>query len=341
MSQNCFALSTAHRRAVVSRIHWSLCACVSLFLLTGLPQCSAADAPRQEWVLVWGDEFDGSEIDRTKWDFDLGNGYYNYEARQWISGWGNGELQYYTADHRNAVVENGQLRIRALKESLHGCGYSSAKLKTRSREGQPLFQQCYGKFEFRAKLPTGQGLWPALWMLPQEDHYGPWAASGEIDIMEARGQNPGNVLGTLHYGGRWPRNAHTSHEFQFPQNDFSTFHVYALDWEPGTIRWLVDGKLFATQNNWRSEAGNSGAAEIPGKSGQKADLNPAGENTAEVMASQPNLAPFDRPFYLIMNLAVGGQFPGDPNAATPFPAEMVIDYVRVYRQAGREGSDRS
>src|SRR5262249_21991683 len=122
----------------------------------------AADPPAPKWKLVWSDEFDGKKIDPEKWDFDIGNGFYNYEARVWISGWGNGELQYYTREPGNAFVKDGHLHIRAVKESLHGCGYTSARLKTRKRDGSPLFNKKYGRFEFRAKMLTGQGIWPAI-----------------------------------------------------------------------------------------------------------------------------------------------------------------------------------
>ena len=175
------------------------------------------EPPPKGWKLVWSDEFDGKDIDRAKWDFDIGNGFFNYDANQWISGWGNDELQYYTREPDNAFVKDGMLHIRALKESLHGCGYTSARLKTRKRDGSPLFSQKYGRFEFRAKLPTGKGVWPALWMLPQDEKYGGWAASGEIDVMEARGQEPTKVLGTLHFGSRWPANAHVSKEYVLPR----------------------------------------------------------------------------------------------------------------------------
>src|ERR1043166_2896634 len=187
----------------------------------------AAEPAPGEWKLVWSDEFDGKEIDRTKWDFDIGNGFYNYEANMWINGWGNNELQYYTREPENAFVKDGKLHIRAIKESYNGCGYTSARLKTRKRDGTPLFNKKYGKFEFRAKLPTGKGVWPGLWMLPQDEKYGGWAASGEIEVMEARGQEPGKVLGTLHYGSRWPANAHSGKDYLFPdKGTIADFHVY-------------------------------------------------------------------------------------------------------------------
>lgn len=301
---------------------------VGLVGVVGLAVClaqgDASKAPRESepagWKLTWSDEFDGKDVDRAKWDFDLGNGFYNYEASQWISGWGNDELQYYTRELENAFVKEGMLHIRAIKESLHGCGYTSARLKSRKRDGSALFNQKYGRFEFRAKLPTGQGVWPALWMLPQEDRYGPWAASGEIDVMEARGQEPTKVLGTLHYGGRWPTNAHSSKEYVFPdKGTIADFHVYAVEWEPGEIRWLVDGKVYGSQSFWWSSSKTDGAKGALPKA--EADLN-----------TWP--APFDQPFYLVMNVAVGGKFLGKPNAATKFPVEMVVDYVRVYEKIG-------
>ena len=215
----------------------------------------AAEPAPAEWKLVWSDEFDGKDIDKDKWDFDIGNGFYNYDSNQWISGWGNGELQYYTREPDNAFVKDGMLHIRVLKESLHGCGYTSAKLKTRKKDGSSLFSQKYGKFEFRAKLPTGRGIWPALWMLPQDEKYGGWAASGEIDVLEARGQEPAKVAGTIHFGSRWPLNAHISKEYVLPdKGTIADFHVYAVEWEPGEIRWSMDGRTYSTQSFWWSSS---------------------------------------------------------------------------------------
>ncbi len=287
----------------------------------------AAAADRPEWKLVWRDEFDGKEIDRTRWDFDVGNGFYNYDANQWISGWGNDELQYYTRDPANAFVKDGMLHIRALKESLHGCGYTSAKLKTRKRDGSPLFNQKYGRFEFRAKLPTGKGVWPAIWMLPQEEKYGGWPCSGEIDVAEARGQEPTKVLGTLHFGSRWPKNTHAGKEYVLPNaGTIADFHVYAVEWEPGAIRWFVDGRQYAAQSFWWS------SGKLDGTKG----ANPTKESDLN-----PWPAPFDQPFYLVMNLAVGGRFLGNPDKTTVFPAEMLVDYVRVYEKVGGYGKPRA
>jgi beta-glucanase (GH16 family) len=286
----------------------------------------ADEQPPSGWKLVWSDEFDGKEIDKTKWDFDLGNGFYNYDGNTWISGWGNDELQYYTREPENAFVKDGFLHIRAIKESFDHCGYTSARMKTRKRDGSELFGKKYGRFEFRAKLPTGQGVWPAIWLLPQDEKYGTWASSGEIDIVEAKGQEPTKVLGTLHYGSRWPNNTHTGKDYEFPSGgSIADFHVYALEWEPGKMSWLVDEKVYATQTFWWS------SSKLDGKNGakpsQESDLNP-----------WP--APFDQPFYIVMNVAVGGRFLGNPDKTTKFPVEMVVDYVRVYDKVGGYGETK-
>jgi beta-glucanase (GH16 family) len=282
------------------------------------PSVSAADPAPAGWKLIWSDEFDGDAIDPAKWDFDIGNGFYNYGSNTWISGWGNNELQYYTSEPANAHVAGGELHIRALKESLHGCGYTSAKLRTRKRDGSQLFDRTYGRYEFRAKLPTGQGVWPALWMLPQDEQYGGWAASGEIDVLEARGQKPTEVLGTIHYGTSWPGNTESSVTYPLPNGGrIDEWHVYAVEWDPGAIRWFVDGTKFAEQTFWWSSSRIADGKGVPPM--KEGDLNP-----------WP--APFDQPFHIVMNLAVGGRFLGNPDATTPFPAEMLVDYVRVYER---------
>jgi len=310
------------------KVRWFLAIMIAASALALFPDHmnDAAQPTLVQWKQVWSDEFDGKDIDRTKWDFDLGNGFFNYDANQWISGWGNNELQYYTREPENAFVKDGMLHIRAIKESYNGFGYTSARMKTRKRDGSALFNQKYGRFEFRAKLPTGKGIWPALWMLPQNDKYGSWASSGEIDIMEAKGQEPTKVLGTIHFGSRWPMNAHASKEFVFPEKGtIAEFHDYAFEWEPGEMRWYVDGKQYATQSFWWSSSKVDGAKGA--KPTMEADLNP-----------WP--APFDQPFYLVMNVAVGGKFLGNPDKTTVFPAEMVIDYVRVYEKVGGYGKTR-
>jgi beta-glucanase (GH16 family) len=283
-----------------------------------LPTAKAAKPADSDWKLVWSDDFNGTEIDKSKWDFESGNGF-KTDNGQFVGGWGNNELEYYTDRPENTFVKDGALHIRAVKESYKNCQYTSARLRTRKTDKSALFNKAFGRFEFRAKLPTGKGVWPAIWLLPQDEKYGGWAASGEIDIMEARGQEPNKVLGTLHYGSKWPGNTHTGKDFIFPdKGTIADFHVYALEWEPGEIRWYVDDQLYQTQNFWWS---NSGGA----KPASETDLNP-----------WP--APFDQPYYIILNVAVGGQFLGNPDKSTTFPVEMVVDYVRVYDKTGGYGT---
>jgi beta-glucanase (GH16 family) len=280
----------------------------------------AADPPG--WKLVWSDEFEGAEVDAKKWDFERGTGFYGGD-HQWLAGWGNNELEFYTGRPENVFLRGGVLHLRAVKEDYKGAAYTSARLMTRKKDKGPLFNKRYGKFEFRAKLPLGKGVWPAVWMLPQEEAYGPWAASGEIDILEARGQEPAKVLGTLHYGSRWPSNAFTSREYVMPEKGtIAAWHVYGLEWEPGVMRWLVDGKVYATQDFWWSCGDHDG---------------PRGVNPASEAELNPWPAPFDKPFYFIINLAVGGNFLGNPDATTVFPAEMEVDYLRVYDKVGGYG----
>ncbi len=244
---------------------------------------------RAGWQLTWSDEFDGTSINTNNWRFDIGTG-------PPYPGWGNNELEYYTSRPTNAFVSDGLLHIVARQESYSGSSYTSARLKTSG-----LFSQAYGRFEFHARLPAGQGYWPALWMMPQESAYGGWAASGEIDVTENRGSDPATVLGTIHFGGSYPNNDQ-SHgpSYRFADGDSVTnFHLYALEWANGSMRWFVDNQLFQTQTSWWSSGG-------------------------------PYAAPFDRPFYIIMNLAIGGNFGGNPDGSTVFPGEMQVDYVRAY-----------
>ena len=250
---------------------------------------------RADWQLSWSDDFSGSAINTNHWTFDTGNGNH---------GWGNHELEYYTSRPENVYVNGGMLHIVARKEDYHGKGYTSAKLKTRG-----LFSQKYGRFEFYARLPEGKGYWPALWMMPEHAVYGPWAASGEIDVMENRGANPGKVFGTIHFGGMSPHNAHSHGPgFTFPPGDSVTnFHLYAIEWTTNTISWYVDNHLYESQTNWWSSSN-------PG--------NPGDRN--------PYPAPFDQSFYIIMNLAIGGDFGGNPDGTSVFPGEMQVKYVRAY-----------
>jgi beta-glucanase (GH16 family) len=252
-----------------------------------------ADCMNKGWTLVWSDEFDGPQIDTTKWNFvDKGDGF------------GNNELEYYTPRPENAYIENGSLIIKALKESYQGNSYTSAKMFTQNKG-----DWTYGRIEVKTKLPYGQGIWPAIWMMPTDYAlYGGWPGCGEIDIMEYLGHQTGTVYGTLHYGNPWK---HTGSSYTLPDGKqfCDDYHVFALEWQPGEFRWYVDGILYQTQNDWFCK-----------------DPKEALEYTYP--------APFDRQFYLQLNLAVGGTWPGNPNDSTVFPQTMTVDYVRVYKYNG-------
>ena len=264
------------------------------------------------WTFVWSDEFDGVAVDRKRWTFDIGTG---------RGGWGNRELQFYTDRPENAFVRDGMLHVRAVREAQEGAAFTSARLKTKGQ-----FSKKFGRFEVRAKLPVGKGVWPAVWMLPDENHYGGWPASGEIDLVEARGQEPGKVLGTLHYGAP---HAFRGKNYVLPGGGtIADFHVYGLEWEPGEIRWSVDGTVYQTQNFWWSATRRRGGRA-------------RGEDGPAAAPINPWPAPFDRTFHLLVNVAVGGNFLGNPDADTTFPVEMVVDYVRVYDRAEGYGEAKA
>jgi len=276
---------------------------------------SAVAAP-SGWQLVWSDEFDGDRLDPTRWQPELGSGFADPVTGDWVPGWGNNELQTYTDDPANLRVQGGCLHIRALAPRTADGAYTSARIHTRRADGHVLFAQAYGRFECRARMTAGQGLWPAFWMLPSEAHYGGWAASGEIDVLEVVGARPQEVLGSVHFGAAWPHRDHRTVVHRFADGDSAEhFHVYAVEWDPGVIRWYVDDVLYAEQRFWWSSSRRTSAGGLAPR--DAADLNP-----------WP--APFDRPFHLLLNLAVGGGLPGPPDDSTPFPAEFVVDYVRVY-----------
>ena len=260
--------------------------------MAGSPPVLAQCVEIESCQLVWADEFNGARVDPERWTFQLGDG----REAGLPSGWGNSELQWYTRE--NAVVANGLLTITAREERVQpGFPYTSVRLHSRNKAD---FR--YGRFEMRARMPIGKGLWPAFWMLPTDSRHGSWAASGEIDIVEYMGDTPNEVFGTIHYGGEWPDNTHSSAEFALSSGAFhDDFHVFAIEWEATEIRWYVDDVHYATQTHWHSTAG-------------------------------PYPAPFDVEFHLLLNLAVGGALPGAPAADTRFPQEYVIDYVRVYQQ---------
>jgi beta-glucanase (GH16 family) len=254
-------------------------------------------SPGDTLTLVWSDEFDAASLDPETWFFATGDG----SEAGLPGGWGNAELQYYLPD--NAQIENGVLKITARRESIGGLNYTSARINTEDR-----FAFRYGRIEASIKLPSGQGLWPAFWMLPQDSPYGEWAAKGEIDIVEAvnlDGSNGNEIFATIHYGGEFPANQSSSVTYVPGPDVTEDFHTYALEWDETEIRWYFDDSLYAVQNNWSSTAA-------------------------------PYPAPFDQPFHILLNLAVGGNFPGFAVDSSVFPATMEVDWVRVY--SGEEAS---
>ncbi len=255
-------------------------------------------SPGDTLTLVWSDEFDADALDPEVWFFATGDG---TEAGL-PPGWGNNELQYYQPN--NAQLVGGSLVITARQETVAGRNYTSARINTEDR-----FAFRYGRIEARIKLPAGQGLWPAFWLLSQDSPYGSWAATGEIDIVEAvnLGGLPGpggggggnNIVGQLYYGGEFPAQVQNGLQYVPSVNVSEDFHVYALEWDATEIRWYFDDTLIQMQNSWFSSAA-------------------------------PYPAPFDQPFHILLNLAVGGAFPGAPTDNSIFPAVMEVDWVRVY-----------
>jgi len=231
--------------------------------------------------LIWEDQFEGSSVDQTKWNIEVN-----------AKGGGNAEKQYYTDRPENIKVENGYLTITALKENYLGSEYTSARINSKNKGDWK-----YGRMEAKIKLPKGQGIWPAFWMLSTEEKFGEWPASGEIDIMENIGSKPDQIIGTLHYGPVWTFKNDTAF-----LADPDIFHTYSVQWTPDSIEWFVDNVSFSIL---RSE-----------------DI--VDENNVSRWYQ------FQEKFYMILNLAVGGNWPGDPDGTTKFPQELVVDYVKVY-----------
>lgn len=312
---------------------------VGLFCSLTVPLSASADLPVPErpapgpdvlpadmgWSLVWSDEFDGADLDFTKWGI---------EESCW--GGGNWERQCYTNRYKNVEVVNGLLRLKAFRETVSGPEfpvghpeapggritkkYTSGKVRTLG-----LADWTYGRFSARIKLPKGQGTWPAFWMLPADNAYGEWASSGEIDIMEAvnlgarcnecegdEGEN--RTSGALHFGDEWPNNTYHVQFNRLPggANSYDEYHVYSVEWGEGLIHWFVDDVLFytLTSDDWYSAA--------------------VGEDSESA-------APFDMSFYLMLNFAVGGSLSEDNNSRgfdrRSYPSQMLVDWVRVYQCA--------
>ncbi|MGH9493842.1 MAG: glycoside hydrolase family 16 protein [Candidatus Sulfotelmatobacter sp.] len=249
-----------------------------------------------KWTMVWSDEFngpDGSPPDSSKWVLETGG-----------NGWGNQELEYYTARSQNAYQEGGNLVIKAIEGKYSGADkvsrdYTSARLKTQGK-----FAQAYGRFEARIKVPRGQGMWPAFWMLGADIAKVQWPTCGEIDIMENVGKEPYLVHGTIHgpgYSGE--HGIGNLYALSGEEKYADDFHIYAVEWKPKEIRFYVDDHLYETRT--------------------PADL-PKGAKWV-----------YDHPFFLLLNVAVGGGWPGNPDASTVFPQTMLVDDVRVYKASAR------
>lgn len=228
------------------------------------------------YTLVWQDEFDGTSLNTSDWNYETGS-----------HGWGNNELQNYQSGTNNATVSNGKLVIEAREEN---GGYTSARMTTQNKKS---FR--YGRVDIRAKLPYGQGIWPALWMLGDNINTVSWPSCGEIDIMEMIGHQPSTTHGTIH----WEQNGHASYGGSTSISSgmlADEFHVYTIIWDANQIKWLLDDIEF-----------------------HNADISPTA------------LSAFDNTFFFIMNVAVGGNWPGYPDATTTFPQRMIVDYVRVFQ----------
>lgn len=237
------------------------------------------------YELEWSDEFSGDALNTDFYNYDLGDGCPN------LCGWGNRELQVYTDQSENISLENGKLIIRASKEGINN--YTSTKIHTKDKQ---LFQ--FGRIDVRAKLPEGQGIWPAIWMLGQNIDAVGWPACGEIDIMELVGHEPETTHATVHWGPQGGPNKYLTKSYPIDEKFSERFHVFSLVWEFNELVWYLD--------------------EIPIHS-----FSPSG--------TQGELYPFNQTFYMIFNVAIGGNWPGNPDATTVFPQQMEIDYVRYFK----------
>lgn len=245
---------------------------------------------RNDYELVWSDDFEYEGLpDTAKWSYDVGDGCPD------LCGWGNNELQYYTQDQlKNARVEDGHLVIEAHREEYESRNYTSARLLTRDKQSWK-----YGRFEIKAKLPSGNGTWPAIWMLPEDWEYGGWPSSGEIDIMEHVGHEPDRVYATVHTEAYNHLNGTQDTDTLYVDDVETTFHEYAIEWTPQSITWFVDGEPYSEFQN---------------------------ENATY------KEWPFDQAFHLILNIAVGGNWGGVQGVDEDiWPQQMVVDYVRVYQ----------
>ncbi|WP_185602261.1 glycoside hydrolase family 16 protein [Paenibacillus sp. 598K] len=243
---------------------------------------------------IWEQDFTRADADLSQWNIREGNDLLDREGRPIHPGWGNGELQYYTGRPGNLYLDAVGLHLCARREETRTedgrlFAYTSARLDTRDH-----MSYCYGKLVVRTRLPIGQGLWPAIWLLPQDEAYGPWPASGEIDVMEARGRLPRQVSGTLHYGRDFEHKMTDEHACELTDGDIGRFRDYGLEWEPEAVRWLVDGRCYAEQR------------------------------------LLPEEMPFDQRFYLVLNLAVGGWYDQVEVDEAALPGTMTVSGIWLY-----------
>ncbi len=255
-------------------------------------QVNENEIPQYEgYKLLWNDEFNGDSLNLENWTMELRD-----------PGWTNNELQEYTQSTDNIFVRDGKLVLKAIKTQKNGKDYyTSGKVNSQNKK-----DFMYGKVVASAKVPEGKGLWPAIWMMPTvESYYGQWPKCGEIDIMEVLGSQTNIAYCTVHYG---EPHAEQQGIKTLSNGTFAdSFHEYSVEWEPGEMRWYIDGELILTVNDWFTAL--------------------AGED------EKPYPAPFNQTFFVQMNLAVGGNWPGNPDATTDFSkAECEIDYVRVYQK---------
>lgn len=282
-----------------------------------------------EWQLVWSDEFNEAQIDQTKWTYEVN-----------CFGGGNNEKQCYTEDESNSFIADGKLNIVALPATDANAEqpYTSARMISRHKAD---FK--YGRFEMHAKLPSGQGSWPAFWLLPTDDIYGGWPRSGEIDIVEAvnlktvndENIEEANVHGTLHYGKAWPNNSSSGKAYSFldSMNPADDFHTYAIEWQEGEIRWYIDGVLYEVQR--QSVVRTNSDDEVIGLS-HRGWFAEYFDTEVGGLTTHWDSSPFDQRFFMILNYAVGGDWPSNVNNtgidANAFVSSnsFEIDYIRVY-----------
>lgn len=266
---------------MIKRLLLLLLACIVLVSCSPL-KATPSEYDREGWLLIWQDEFSDETLDLTLWDVEIGG-----------HGWGNNESQFYTDRTENIRLEEGMLIIEARDEFFVRRNYTSGRIKMKAQ-----YAFTYGRVEARMKLPYGQGIWPAFWMLGEDIDSAGWPLCGEIDIMEHIGREPNHIYGTVH-GPGYSGASGVGHYTTFTDSTLTEdFHVYAIEWEPEVIRWYVDDALFFT-------------------------ITPQ-----QVLGEWV----FDHPFFLILNLAVGGNWPGAADETTSFPQLFSIDYVRVYQR---------